>query len=162
MATTVYSPGPLPPFGTFTAKVDEKGRIKLPEKFLAYLAGLQANTVFITSINKVSVKIYTMECWDSTRKFLGGLQGEAAKAANSVITIANHFGESVAIDAQGRFLIPTTLRKLLQLESTSMHVTVTGDGMIDAVTVKVYDENLAKAEDHLDDKLDLLAGLGLK
>ncbi len=42
--------------------------------------------------------------------------GEDADLRADVAMVANHYGEDVEVDGQGRVLVPTTLRRDLELE----------------------------------------------
>jgi DNA-binding transcriptional regulator/RsmH inhibitor MraZ len=74
--------------------------------------------------------------------------------------VAKHYGGDAEIDAQGRILLPSPLRTLLDLESQPVCVEHS-KGRIDLTTKKVHDALLQAAETNLDEKVETFAKLGL-
>jgi MraZ protein len=57
-------PAPVePPRGTYQARVDEKGRLKLPAVFQQYLTDLGETKVFVTSLDVRIARIYPISVW---------------------------------------------------------------------------------------------------
>ena len=90
-----------------------------------------------------------------------GEPGEDADVRADVAFVANHYGEDAEIDAQGRVLMPTTLRRELELERDDVHL-VCYKQRIEVFGSRVYGERLAAAKTNLGDKLKALEKKGLR
>ncbi|MBI3666230.1 MAG: division/cell wall cluster transcriptional repressor MraZ, partial [Acidobacteria bacterium] len=93
--------------GTFTVKVDDKGRLKLPtlvkqrldEKYGADSA------YFVTSFTGEIVHIYPLSDWERMEETLSQAP-QFDKLKRKFLFCANHYGAEAALDEQGRVLIP--------------------------------------------------------
>ena len=103
-----------PPRGFFGARVDEKGRLKLPSAIAQYLAALGEQKVFVTTLDGFLARIYTISGWQRAESMLEEA-GEDVTDREDVATVAYHFGADSEIDPQGRVLVPTELRRALKL-----------------------------------------------
>lgn len=149
-----------PPLGIFTAKCDEKGRLKLPAEFVAYLKALAVEKVFITTVDMKLARIYPKQTWESNQNLFENA-GEDSEIAEDVAFIANLYGASSEIDANGRILLPTDLRRKLELESQTVWLDYY-NGAINAFGKKVYDERMQRATVNLTDKVKALRKKGFK
>jgi DNA-binding transcriptional regulator/RsmH inhibitor MraZ len=148
-----------PPHSTAQAKIDEKGRLKLPSGSLEWCRKSNVVDVFVTTVDKKTVRIYPIPLWKSTVKMLEG-PGDHAKTGLELARIAKHYGGDAEIDAQGRILLPAALRTLMELELQPVcleHV----KGRMDVTVKKVHDALLQAAESNLDEKVETFAKLGL-
>ncbi len=75
----------------------------------------------MTTLNTSTALIYPISVWTQTEKMLQEPSDDAAAKAD-VAFIANHYGEDVEIDAQGRVLMPALLRRELELEKDDVHL----------------------------------------
>src|SRR4030066_275242 len=50
--------------GSYTAKIDRSGRIKIPEKFRTAIEQDYGKDVFITSLTDEAVQIYPLSVWE--------------------------------------------------------------------------------------------------
>jgi transcriptional regulator MraZ len=97
--------------GHAPAKVDEKGRLKIPANFRKVIEEQHGSECFITSTDGERALIYPMPVWYA-------FQGRLSKVPSSSMAKAkllekvNYFGHAGTIDAQGRVLIPTILRNV--------------------------------------------------
>lgn len=148
------------PRGTLSGRVDEKGRLKLPSAMVQYLDTLGERKVFITTLNISTALIYPISIWRETEKLLQE-PGEDADLKADVAFIANHYGEDVEIDAQGRVVMPTTLRRDLELEKDDVHLLFYRQ-RIEVIGSKVYEQRLKGASTDLLDKVKALEKKGLK
>lgn len=154
---------PLPveaPRGFLSARVDEKGRLKLPAAITQYLAGIGENKVFVTTLNGSAARIYPLSAWRQTEAMLEEA-GEDADIREDVAFIAYHFGADSDIDAQGRVLVPTELRRALKLENEQVFLRCFKQ-RIDVIGREVYERKRAKAQENLDQKLEALEKKGLR
>ena len=49
--------------GNYAAKIDDKGRLKIPNAFRSLIEGTHGKEVFVTSMTGESVRIYPMPIW---------------------------------------------------------------------------------------------------
>jgi MraZ protein len=95
--------------GHAPAKVDEKGRLKIPTTFRKVIEEQYGSECFITSTDGERALIYPMPVWY-------GFQGRLSKvpstsmAKTKLLEKVNYFGQTGTIDSQGRVLIPSILR----------------------------------------------------
>ena len=149
-----------PPRGTLSGRVDEKGRLKLPAAVVQYLESLGERKVFITTLNISTALIYPISVWRETENKLQEA-GEDDDVRSDVAFVANHYGEDAEIDAQGRVLMPTTLRRELDLEKDDVHL-LCFKQRIEVFGSKVYEERLTKARTNLPDKVSALGKKGVR
>lgn len=148
------------PRGTLSARVDEKGRLKLPAALTQYLEAVGDRKVFITTLNLSNALIYPISVWKETERILSE-SGEHAKARAHVAMVANHYGEDAEIDGQGRVVLPTNLRRELEFEKDDVWL-LCFKGRIEVYGSKVYAERLNQAKANLGQELALLEELGLR
>ena len=148
------------PRGTLSGRVDEKGRLKLPAAVAQYLDGFGERKVFVTTLNTSTALIYPISVWRGTETMLQE-PGDDADLRSDVAFIANHYGEDTEIDAQGRVLLPTTLRRDLELERDDVHL-LCFKQRIEIFGSKVYAERLEAAKSGLGEKLRALEKKGLR
>ena len=149
-----------PPRGTLSGRVDEKGRLKLPADMAQYLEAIGEHKVFVTSVNLETALIYPISVWRETEKMLEEA-GEDADIRADVAFIANHYGQDSDIDAQGRVLLPTTLRRELNLEKDDVSLLFYKQ-RIEVFGSKVYQARLEKARNGLADKVGALQRKGMR
>jgi MraZ protein len=118
------------------------------------------NRVFITSLNVSTAFIYPLSVWRENERMLSE-PGEDADLRADVAMIANHYGEDTEIDGQGRVLLPTTLRRDLQLEKDDVHL-LCYKGRIEVFGSQVYEARLAKAKSNAAEKQAALEKKGLR
>ena len=95
--------------GNYPAKVDGKGRLKIPAAFLETLRE-HGSQFYVTSENGNYVRIYPMKIWSEIEERLARLSSHN-RTKQKFLTRANYFGQVVEIDRQGRVLIPPILRE---------------------------------------------------
>ncbi len=98
--------------GNYPAKVDEKGRLKIPASFLEELKEF-GNVFYITSPNGETARIYPMKVWNEIEDKLAKLPS-TNKAKRKFLLRTSYFGQVVEMDAQGRVLMPSVLREKAQ------------------------------------------------
>jgi MraZ protein len=148
-----------PPHSIASAKVDDKGRLKLPSETVEWCKKSNVISVFVTTLDKKTLRIYPIPVWKSTLKSLES-PGPNATVTLGLAKIAKSYGGDSDIDSQGRILLPAMARAALKLESQHVcleHVR----GRIDVTVKAVHDAVLMAAEMNLDEKVALLETLGL-
>ncbi len=103
--------------GSYDARMDDRGRVKIPAKFLSVFDDSSKREVFITSINGDSAMIYPLPVWEEMEEKFENL-GSWDPDVDEFITRLSYWGTETEIDSKGRLLIPTDLRKEGQLEET--------------------------------------------
>lgn len=102
--------------GSYTARFDKSGRIKIPEKFRATIEEEYGKELFITSLTDEAVQVYPLPVWSS----MTGIAGEGAyhfkPAVRRLLIRVNSKGTKCQIDSKGRILINLPLREKAQLE----------------------------------------------
>jgi MraZ protein len=100
--------------GNIPAKVDEKGRLKIPAAFLEELKGY-GDQFYVTSETGDYARIYPMKVWEEKEAKLSKLSSYN-KTKQKFLTWTNYYGQAVEIDSQGRILIPPVLREAAQMK----------------------------------------------
>lgn len=101
--------------GNYTAKMDEKGRLKIPADFKHYLGETFKSTDFyVTSLKGQSVWIYPMTVWEEKQEKLNQAPSEEP-AIRKYIDRVSYYGQRQQIDSQGRILIHPLLRTAANL-----------------------------------------------
>jgi MraZ protein len=100
--------------GNCPAKVDEKGRLKVPAVFLEELKEY-GTQFYITSITGESARIYPMKVWSEMEDKLTK-QPASNQAKRKFLLRTSYFGQTVELDGQGRLLLPAVLRETAQMK----------------------------------------------
>lgn len=108
------------PRGMYPGRLDDKGRLKVAAPFQRYYEALGEKTLFVTSLDRRTAAIYTLEAWRATELFLENCDDQ--EAAEMASFIANQLGSEVEMDGQGRILFNSELRRVLGLEGTELHL----------------------------------------
>jgi MraZ protein len=95
--------------GNYTAKIDDKGRLKIPNAFRGLIEGQHGAEVFVTSLTGEYVRIYPMPVWMALEEKLGRMPS-THPARIKFFDRANYYGQTAAIDTQGRVLVHGRLR----------------------------------------------------
>jgi MraZ protein len=95
--------------GNYPAKVDEKGRLKIPASFLEELKEY-GNQFYITSPTGETARIYPMKVWNEIEDKLAKLPS-SNKSKRKFLMRTSYFGQVVELDGQGRVLMPSILRE---------------------------------------------------
>ncbi len=97
--------------GHAPAKVDEKGRLKIPAGFRKLIEDKYGVDCFITSTDGHRALIYPMPVWADFHARLAKVPS-ASVAKTKLLERVNYYGQVGSIDAQGRVLVPTILRNV--------------------------------------------------
>ena len=102
--------------GNHQAKVDEKGRLKIPSAFKSLLDAANVTQYFITSTNGKSAEIYPLPEWEKIEQKLTKVSS-LDPAVEQYLNVVNFYGHQVEIDSQGRVLLPQILRSKAKLDA---------------------------------------------
>lgn len=109
------------PRGIYTARVDDKGRLKLPADFHRYFTEIGAVRVFVTSFDERIGRIYPIPVWKEIESELQ-TGGSGPAGGRYLLFTANDLGGDSDVDGQGRILIPAELRKSLHVENDQVRL----------------------------------------
>jgi MraZ protein len=94
--------------GNHPARVDEKGRLKLPAEFKRRVDEVYGPQFFITSKDGERAEIWPLKEWERIEESLANSPSSAAK--QKFLDATNYYGQQVEMDGQGRLLMPQILR----------------------------------------------------
>ena len=100
--------------GNAPAKIDDKGRLKVPNGFRLYIQEEYGRELFVTSLSGEYVRIYPMPVWVEIERKLAQMPS-THPAKLKYLDRVNFFGQTAELDAQGRVLIPPRLRELANM-----------------------------------------------
>jgi MraZ protein len=95
--------------GTYTAKIDDKGRLKVPTAFRTLIERQYGAAVFVTSLTGEYVRIYPLAVWAEVEIKLARVPSTHPSRAKFLDRV-NFFGQTAELDSQGRVLIHPRLR----------------------------------------------------
>ena len=96
--------------GSTSARIDDKGRLKVPNAFRRLVEQKHGRDVFLTSLTGEYVRIYPMPVWLELEEKLGKMPS-THPARLRFLDRVNFFGQAAELDAQGRVLMPARLRE---------------------------------------------------
>jgi len=96
--------------GNHPARIDDKGRLKIPEGFRSVVEARYGPELFVTSVTGEHVRVYPMAVWQEIERRLADVPS-SNPSKQRFLDRVNFFGQSLAIDKQGRLLIPQVLRE---------------------------------------------------
>ena len=97
--------------GHSPAKVDDKGRLKIPAGFRKVIEEKYGDDCFITSTDGERALIYPMPVWYDFQGRLSKVPS-TSQAKVKLLERVNYYGQTGTIDAQGRVLVPAVLRNV--------------------------------------------------
>ncbi|MEQ1907727.1 MAG: division/cell wall cluster transcriptional repressor MraZ [Vicinamibacterales bacterium] len=95
--------------GSAPARVDDKGRLKMPSVFKSLLESKYGRELYLTSLTGEYVRIYPMPVWVELEQKLA-LVPSTNPSKLRFLDRVNYYGQSVELDSQDRALIPVRLR----------------------------------------------------
>lgn len=95
--------------GNAPARIDDKGRLKVPNAFRSLLETKHGRELFLTSLSGDYVRIFPMPVWLELEEKLGRMPS-THPARLRYLDRVNYFGQAGELDTQGRVIIPVRLR----------------------------------------------------
>ena len=143
--------------GNYAAKIDDKGRLKIPNAFRSLIEGQHGAEVFVTSLTGEYVRVYPLPVWMALEAKLGRMPS-SHPARLKFFDRVNYYGQAGAIDNQGRVLVPGRLR-----DAAGMSGEVDVFGQYDYLDVWNHERFVAKLqrEPYTDDDARALAEFGI-
>jgi MraZ protein len=96
--------------GNYTARIDSKGRLKIPTPFRRQIEEKHGTGVYVTSLTGENVRIYPLPEWESIEQRLA-LLPSMDPARRKFLDRTNYYGQQSVMDAQGRVLVHPLLRR---------------------------------------------------
>ena len=100
--------------GNAPAKIDDKGRLKVPNAFRTVIQKDHGSDLFVTSLTGQSVRIYPMPVWLEIENRLAKVPS-THPARQRFLDRVNFYGQVAELDPQGRVLIQPRLREAAQM-----------------------------------------------
>ena len=143
--------------GNHAARIDDKGRLKIPTAFRALLEKEHGTELFVTSVTGESVQIYPMPVWLAHEEKLAKVPS-SHPARRRYFDRVNYFGQAAEIDTQGRVVIHPRLR-----DAAGMSGDVDVFGQYDTLEIWNHERFLLKLqrEPYSDDDARQLAEFGI-
>ena len=143
--------------GSAPARIDDKGRLKVPTAFRSLLESKYGRELFLTSLTGEYVRVYPMPVWLENEQKLSEVPS-TNPAKLRYLDRVNYFGQVSELDTQGRVLIPVRLR-----EAATMNGDVDVLGLYNYLDVWNHDRLLTKMqrEPYTDDDARALSEFGI-
>jgi len=148
-----------PPRWMYPARLDDKGRVKLPAAFQQYFTALREKTLFVTSLDRRIAQIYPIAVWRENEKFFDTYR-EDPRVARNVAFNASDLGAETEMDGQGRILFSPELRRELGIENAPVRL-FAYRGRLEVLSEKIYEERKQQASQTAADDLSKLEAAGL-
>jgi transcriptional regulator MraZ len=100
--------------GNSPARIDDRGRLKVPSAFRALIQQEYGRNVFVTSLTGESVRVYPMPVWLEVEERIAKMPS-TLPARMKFLDRVNFFGAIAELDEQGRVLIQPRLRDSAQM-----------------------------------------------
>ena len=126
--------------GNAPARIDDKGRLKVPNAFRSLLETKYGRELFLTSVTGDYVRIYPMPVWLAIEEKLGQVPS-THPAKLRYLDRVNYFGQVAELDVQGRVIVPVRLR-----ESAMMSGDVDVLGQYDYLDVWNHDRFMTRLQ----------------
>ena len=126
--------------GNAPARIDDKGRLKVPNAFRSLLENKYGRELFLTSLTGEYVRVYPMPVWLEIEEKLGQMPS-THPAKLRFLDRVNYFGQAAELDVQGRVIVPVRLR-----ESATMSGDVDVLGQYNYLDVWNHDRFLTKLQ----------------
>jgi MraZ protein len=102
--------------GNHPAKVDEKGRLKLPSAFKQLVDAEHVTQFYITSMDGKSAEIWPLPEWEKREQMLAD-SSTLDDAVQKYLNLTSYYGQQVEMDNQARLLLPQILRGTARLDA---------------------------------------------
>ena len=94
--------------GSNPAKVDDKGRLKIPSGFKTLLDAANVTQFYITSVDGKKAQLWPLPEWEKREKLLAEHSDE--DAVEKYVNLTSFYGQQVEMDSQSHVVLPQRLR----------------------------------------------------
>jgi len=126
--------------GSTSARIDDKGRLKVPNTFRRLVEQKHGRELFLTSLTGEYVRIYPMPVWLELEEKLAAMPS-THPAKLRFLDRVNYYGAAGELDIQGRVIIPARLR-----DAATMSGDVDVLGQVNYLDVWNHDRFVAKMQ----------------
>jgi MraZ protein len=102
--------------GNHPAKVDEKGRLKMPSAFKQLVDAANVTQFYVTSADGKSAEIWPLPEWEKREEQLAE-SSTMDDAVRKYLNLTSYYGQQVEMDNQARLLLPQILRGTAKLDA---------------------------------------------
>lgn len=102
--------------GNHPAKVDEKGRLKVPSAFKQLLDAQHVTQFYVTSADGKSAEIWPLPEWERREAQLAEFSN-MDDAVAKYLNLTSYYGQQVEMDSQARVVLPQILRSTAKLDA---------------------------------------------
>lgn len=95
--------------GNHPARIDDKGRLKIPNGFRTLVESQFGAELFVTSVTGEYVLIYPLAVWLEIERKLAAVPS-ANPSKRRFLERVNFFGQLTTMDKQGRVVLPQVVR----------------------------------------------------
>jgi MraZ protein len=143
--------------GSAPAKIDDKGRLKVPTDFRRWIEERHGADLFVTSVLGDKALVYPLPVWEEIEGRLMAMPSTDPTKSRYLERVS-YFGQQVSLDGQGRILLPQILR-----ESAGMSGDVVVSAQIDHLEVWNHDRFVTRLSEQpfTEDDFRALAGRGI-
>ena len=96
-------------------RLDDRGRLKIPARYLSILEEQYGREIYITSLNGDHVLLYPLPVWEKIEQNIEKMKVRAPEV-EEYVSRTSFWGNESEVDARGRVLIPPELRKESRLD----------------------------------------------
>jgi len=100
--------------GNYTARMDDKGRIKVPSAYRHYIDEHYGREFYCTSLTGECARMYPWQEWLEIEDKLRA-RGTMDTAVRKFLDRTNYYGQTAEMDLQGRILVHPLLRQSAEL-----------------------------------------------
>ena len=126
--------------GSAPAKIDEKGRLKIPTDFRRVIEERYGPELFVTSVTGEAALLYPLPVWEEIEARLASMPS-TDRTKTRFLERVSYFGQQAHLDVQGRLLLPQILR-----ESAAMSGDVVVSAHLDHLVVWNRERFVARLE----------------
>jgi MraZ protein len=102
--------------GNHPAKVDPKGRLKLPSGFKEQVDEANVTQFYITSTDGKKAEVWPLAEWEQRESLLSDTS-TMDDAVEKYLNLTSYYGHQVEMDKEGRLLLPQILRGTAKLDA---------------------------------------------
>jgi MraZ protein len=141
--------------GNNPAKVDDKGRLKIPSAFKTLLDAANVTELYITSTDGRKAEIWPLPEWEKREKLLVENSNNLDDAVEKYLNLTSYYGQQVEMDSQSRVVLPQKLRDKGKLDA---EVVVLGKLVyLEVQNEKEFEQRLGAYEMTADDRKTVAA-----
>lgn len=144
----------------YPARLDDKGRLKLPAEFQRYFGSLPDKKLFVTSLDRHIATIYPISVWEQNEQLFETYMDDP-EAVETLTFNASDLGAESEMDAQGRIQFSTILRRELDIENQPVRMQAFG-AHIEVMSEAMYRASKERFSRAPEEAVKALRKVGLK